>query len=97
MAVPRCGYNGNCSHNPLECARNDDLRAGWLTNAGIHSKSWQLLTDGRYELRVPYHDARELVMDILKYGPDVQVVEPPALRTQVAERLRDALEHYAGG
>ena len=29
---------------------------------------------------MPYSDDRELVMDILKYGPDVEVLEPEALR-----------------
>lgn len=31
------------------------------------------LDDGRYELQVPYSDLRELVMDILRHGPDVEV------------------------
>ncbi|MBI2227431.1 MAG: WYL domain-containing protein [Betaproteobacteria bacterium] len=43
----------------------------------------QFLTDGSYELRIPYRDERELVMDILKYGPDVEVVGPESLRKQV--------------
>jgi len=34
-------------------------------------------------------------MDILKYGPDVEVVGPESLRKQVAEKLRKALELYS--
>ena len=35
-------------------------------------------------------------MDILKYGPDVEVVEPKALRELVGERLRLAAKVYSG-
>jgi len=41
----------------------------------------------RYEFQVPYSDPRELLMDILKYGPDVEVMAPNELRKMVAARL----------
>ena len=53
--------------------------------------------DGRYELRLPYHDPRELIMDLLKYGPEVEVLAPDALRQAVARQLRAAAALYAGG
>ncbi|MGB5734903.1 MAG: WYL domain-containing transcriptional regulator [Thiohalocapsa sp.] len=53
------------------------------------------LDDGRFELRVPYSNPAELIMDILKYGPDVEVVAPPELRGAVAERLTQAADLYA--
>ena len=34
----------------------------------------QFLTDGRNELRIPYRDERELVMDIMGHGADVAVM-----------------------
>ena len=34
-------------------------------------------------LEVPFADPRELLMDILKYGADVEVVGPPTLRKMV--------------
>ena len=49
--------------------------------------------DGRYVLEVPYSSEKELVMDILKFGPEVEVLEPPALRESVrrlAERTAAA-------
>jgi len=55
----------------------------------------QTLSDGRYELRVPYSNPAELIMDVLKYGPEVEVVDPPELRRAVAERLAEALAVYA--
>ena len=54
----------------------------------------QYLTDGCYELRIPYRDSRELVMDILRHGPDAEVVGPESLRDEVARRLAAALESF---
>jgi len=72
-------------------------RAQWVADERWHPQQiGQYLTDGRYELRIPYRDPRELVMDILKYGPDVEVISPDALRGTVAECLRLALAHYPG-
>lgn len=71
-------------------------RARWVADERWHpEQSGQYLTDGRYELRVPYRDPRELVMDILRYGANVEVVSPAGLREEVALRLRAALDHYA--
>jgi predicted DNA-binding transcriptional regulator YafY len=39
---------------------------------------------------MPYADATELVMDILRHGPEVEVLAPPELRAAVRERLRQA-------
>jgi predicted DNA-binding transcriptional regulator YafY len=71
-------------------------RARYVANERWHrDQQGRLLEDGRYELRVPYSNPAELIMDILKFGPEVEVVAPPALREAVAERLRQALGHYA--
>jgi proteasome accessory factor C len=70
-------------------------RARWVADERWHpQQAGQFLTDGRYELRIPYRDDRELVMDILRHGPDVEVVSPDTLRRAVAEWLRRALAHY---
>lgn len=52
------------------------------------------LPDGRYELRVPYADPRELEMDVLRHGENVEVVEPEALREAVGRRLAAACRTY---
>lgn len=73
-------------------------RARWVADERWHpSQVGQYLTDGRYELRIPYRDERELVMDILRHGPDVEVLAPPALREAVVTGLRAALGQYAAG
>jgi len=43
--------------------------------------------DGRYELQIPYSDVRELMMDALKYGTEVEMIAPTDLTEMVAERL----------
>jgi predicted DNA-binding transcriptional regulator YafY len=50
--------------------------------------------DGSYVLEVPYAEDRELVMEILKYGADVEVVAPDALRQRVAQALGAAARRY---
>jgi predicted DNA-binding transcriptional regulator YafY len=49
-----------------------------------------MLKDGSYELKVPYADDRELIMDVMKYGGDCKVVEPKALRERVATEFERA-------
>ena len=70
-------------------------RARWVGSEQWHPQQrsrW--LADGRYQLEIPYSQPHELVMDILKYGPDVEVVAPAVLREAVRERLADALAAY---
>ena len=71
------------------------LAARWVATQNWHSKQkGELGKDGSYCLSLPYSDDRELVMDILKYGPDVEVLEPEALRKRVAGQLGAAAKLY---
>ncbi len=57
--------------------------ARWVADEYWHVKQrGRFLADGRYELQVPYSISRELLMDVLHYGSDAEIVEPPALREQ---------------
>lgn len=70
-------------------------RARWVSSEQWHPKQeGQMLDDGSYELKIPYADDRELIMDILKYGGDCQVVEPIALRERVAAEFQRGLANY---
>ncbi|MGB0712691.1 MAG: helix-turn-helix transcriptional regulator [Gammaproteobacteria bacterium] len=70
-------------------------RARWVADEHWHpAQSGAYLDDGRYELRIPYHDPRELIMDVLRHGAQVEVMEPEALRRQVRETLSAALAPY---
>ena len=50
--------------------------------------------DGHLILAVPYSNDPELIMRILKYGPEVEVLQPKHLRDKVAARLRAASAIY---
>jgi len=52
------------------------------------------LDDGGYELEVPYGQTRELLMTILSYGEDIEVLAPASLRRTVATVLGRAVGHY---
>ena len=70
-------------------------RARWVADEHWHPQQQsRMLEDGSYELRVPYSDSRELVMDILKHSGEVEIISPEALRDAVAERLKTARGHY---
>lgn len=59
-----------------------------------HPKQKGYEKDGAYTLEVPYSDDTELILDILRYGPDVEVLAPASLRREVTERLRLAAQRY---
>ena len=70
-------------------------RARWVAAERWHDQQQGTLrNDGSYELRVPYADDRELVMDILKYGGDCTVVGPKVLRDRVVAEVERAREVY---
>lgn len=72
-------------------------RARWVAEEEWHPRQdGRFLEDGGYELKLPYADARELLMDVLKYGPDVEVIAPQELRAKVADRLDQAARRYRG-
>lgn len=86
-------FAGSARH--VAVLRFDARRARWVAKELWHrDQEGRFLDDGRYELRVPYSNALELTMDVLKYGPDVEVLEPAELREAVAERLRAAVRIY---
>ena len=72
-----------------------EQRARWVSHEVWHPKQdGKLQLDGTYLLRFPYAQEPELVMDILRYGPDVQVLAPDSLREAVAAKLRAAAALY---
>ncbi len=70
-------------------------RARWIADEIWHPRQSGIFRDdGSYELRVPYGRPDELIQDILRLGPDAEVLAPPALREEVAKRLRAACAVY---
>lgn len=50
---------------------------------------------GYYVLELPYASSSELVMDILRYGPDVEVIHPQSLKAELVGMLRHTLKLYS--
>ena len=69
--------------------------ARWAAEERWHSKQeGRFLSDGRFELKVPYANVRELLMDVLRYGPDAEIVGPVALREQMRSLLSLTADGY---
>jgi predicted DNA-binding transcriptional regulator YafY len=70
--------------------------ARWVADEHWHSQQkGEWLPDGRYELKLPYSNSKELLMDVLKYGPDAEVLAPLSLREEMKILLQLALGGYA--
>jgi predicted DNA-binding transcriptional regulator YafY len=70
-------------------------RARWVASEQWHpQQKSRVEADGSYVLELPYSDPRELTMDVLRYGPDVEVLAPDALRSAVREQLARAVAQY---
>ena len=50
--------------------------------------------EGEWLLEIPFSSPRELIMDILRYGPEVEVLGPEFLRVAVAESARRTASLY---
>jgi predicted DNA-binding transcriptional regulator YafY len=73
-------------------------RARWVANELWHSRQvGRMEADGTYVLEVPFSQEPELVMDILKYGSEVEVIGPASLRRRVAKELAAGAARYEAG
>ena len=52
-----------------------------------HDQTSAYLEDGSYVLEVPYSNDQELVMDLLRHSPEVEVIAPPELRRKLHTML----------
>jgi predicted DNA-binding transcriptional regulator YafY len=69
--------------------------AKWVADEQWHpQQEYSNLSDGGCELKIPYGNPTELIMDILKYGPDVEVLSPPELREAVVQRIQETAAIY---
>ena len=77
--------------------RFNELAARWVAeeewHPGVRSEPQ---SDGGVILRIPYKHETELVMDILRHGPNVEVLGPASLRQSVGEALDRAVSQYSG-
>ena len=73
-------------------------RSRWVADEVWHpSQSGRFDDAGYWLLEFPYSDDRELLLDILRHGDQVEVLAPMALRAKVhAAHLRAARLHENG-
>jgi predicted DNA-binding transcriptional regulator YafY len=68
-------------------------RARWVASEAWHPDQRGVFDrSGRYTLELPYRDDRELVLEIMKHGPEVEVLAPGDLREKVAALHRAAAD-----
>jgi len=68
----------------------------WVSKEQWHrDQNGQFDLNGCYELEIPYRDPRELIQDILRFGPDVEVLKPEKLREEIKGKLSGAYELYS--
>lgn len=66
--------------------------ARWVSREQWHPEQQGEYDDsGFYILRIPYSQDTELIMDILKHGSEVEVLQPETLRNKLIERV-DAMQ-----
>jgi predicted DNA-binding transcriptional regulator YafY len=64
--------------------------ARWVANESWHPKQRGVLNaDGSYTLQFEYSQDPELMMDILKYGKNVEVLEPKILRERIFDEIKE--------
>jgi predicted DNA-binding transcriptional regulator YafY len=68
--------------------------ARWVSAQQWHPKQRVRVEKDGYFLELPYSEDRELVMEILKYGADVEVLSPMPLRATVINALHEAAKRY---
>lgn len=75
-----------------------DERARWVSKETWHPEQQGSFDEaGNYHLKVPYSDPRELLMDILRHIPEVNVIAPEELREQLHGYLEKGLMHFRAG
>lgn len=63
-------------------------RAQWVGKETWHHDQTSVIeADGTYILEVPYSNDQELVMDLLRHSPEVEVLDPPELRAKLHAAL----------
>ncbi|MBX9871109.1 MAG: YafY family transcriptional regulator [Burkholderiaceae bacterium] len=90
------GY-GIFSGNRLSWAtlRFSAERTRWVTRELWHPQQrTKHDAEGRLILELPYTDARELIMDILRHGHHVEVLKPETLRDSVKSELALMVDQY---
>jgi proteasome accessory factor C len=70
--------------------------ARWISEENWHpDQQGSFDKDGSWLLKLPFGNSRELIMDILRYGADVEVLAPDFLRDAVAKESQKTSRIYS--
>lgn len=87
-------FNGK--PNKVAILKFSPFRAQWVAREIWHpQQTGQLLSDGSYQLEIPYRMDAELIQEILKEGAEVEVLAPLDLRQKVAHLIDLAQKRYS--
>ena len=68
-------------------------RAQWVSKEiWHHDQTSSCEADGSYILEIPYSNDQELLMDVLRHSPEVEILAPPELRLKLHSALQAAAE-----
>jgi len=70
--------------------------ARWISEENWHpDQEGAFEADGSWRLKLPFSSSRELIMDVLRYGAEVEVLAPEFLREAVAAEARNTTQIYS--
>jgi predicted DNA-binding transcriptional regulator YafY len=70
-------------------------RSQWVSREVWHPhQKTSVDADGSFVLMIPYSDDRELIEDILRFGPEVEVIAPQLLKSKVHNTLLATLGRF---
>jgi predicted DNA-binding transcriptional regulator YafY len=78
-------FGGKARHRAV--LRFSAEAARWIADEQWHPEQRSRREGDQLVLEVPYAESRELVMEILRHGADVEVLAPQGLRNEVRETL----------
>jgi predicted DNA-binding transcriptional regulator YafY len=86
-------YGGRPTH--LAVLRFSVHASRWVSNEEWHpDQVGEFDDEGRYVLKIPYADPTELMMDIMRQGQHVEVLEPKELRLEVQKEAQLIVSNY---
>ena len=87
-------FSGPAEH--LAELRFSPETARWIAEENWHpDQQGSFEKDGSWLLKLPFSSSRELIMDVLRYGADVEVLAPDFLREAVAAEAHKTSKLYS--
>ena len=88
-------FSGKATENAVICFTG--IAAEEVSHEIWHpEQQLQWIDKETLHLTVPFFDATELVMDILRWGDMAEVIEPPALREKITKIFENCNKRYSG-